>query len=35
LSIAKHIVEVHGGRLMVESEVGVGSKFSFSIPLAV
>jgi two-component system, OmpR family, phosphate regulon sensor histidine kinase PhoR len=34
LSIAKHIVEVHGGRLWVESEVGLGSRFSFSIPLA-
>ena len=32
LSIAKHIVEAHGGRLWVESEVGDGSKFSFSIP---
>ena len=34
LSIAKHIVETHGGRLWVESEVGHGSAFSFSIPLA-
>lgn len=34
LSIAKHIVEVHGGRLWVESEVGLGSKFSFSVPIA-
>ncbi len=34
LSIAKHIMEAHGGRLRVESEVGKGSKFSFSIPLA-
>ncbi len=34
LSIAKHIVEAHGGRLWVESEVGRGSKFRFSIPLA-
>jgi len=34
LSIAKHIVEAHGGRLWVESEVGHGSKFSFSISLA-
>src|ERR1700726_4290729 len=34
LSIAKHIVETHGGHLTVESEVGVGSKFSFSVPLA-
>ncbi len=34
LSIAKHIMEAHGGRLWVESEVGKGSKFSFSVPLA-
>ncbi len=34
LSIAKHIVEAHGGRLWVESEIGHGSKFSFSISLA-
>jgi two-component system phosphate regulon sensor histidine kinase PhoR len=34
LSIAKHIIDAHGGRLWVESEVGRGSKFSFSLPLA-
>lgn len=34
LSIAKHIVEAHGGRLWIESEIGRGSQFSFSIPLA-
>ena len=34
LSIAKHIIEAHGGRLWVESEVGHGSKFSFSVPIA-
>jgi two-component system, OmpR family, phosphate regulon sensor histidine kinase PhoR len=34
LSIAKHIVEAHGGHLWVESEVGRGSKFSFSLLLA-
>jgi two-component system phosphate regulon sensor histidine kinase PhoR len=34
LSIARHIVEAHGGRIWLDSEVGVGSKFSFSIPLA-
>lgn len=33
LSIARHIVEAHGGRIWVESEVGRGSKFSFSVPL--
>jgi two-component system phosphate regulon sensor histidine kinase PhoR len=32
LSIARHIVETLGGRLWVESEVGRGSRFSFSIP---
>jgi len=34
LSIAKHIVEAHQGRLWVESEIGHGSQFSFSVPLA-
>ena len=34
LSIAKHIVEAHGGRLWVESEIGHGSKFSFTVSLA-
>jgi len=33
LAIAKHLVEVQDGRLWVESEVGVGSKFHFSVPL--
>ena len=33
LSIARHIIDAHSGRLWVESEVGHGSKFSFSIPL--
>ncbi|MGH9574377.1 MAG: sensor histidine kinase [Candidatus Acidiferrales bacterium] len=32
LSIARHIVETLGGKLSVESEVGRGSRFSFSIP---
>jgi PAS domain S-box-containing protein len=32
LAIARGIIEAHGGRIWVESEVGRGSVFSFSIP---
>jgi signal transduction histidine kinase len=32
LPIAKDIVELHNGRMWVESEVGKGSQFSFAIP---
>jgi two-component system phosphate regulon sensor histidine kinase PhoR len=34
LSIARHIVEAHDGALWVESAVGAGSHFHFSIPVA-
>ncbi len=34
LYIAKNIIDAHGGRIWVESEVGKGSAFFFSIPIA-
>lgn len=33
LSITKSLVELHGGHLWVESEVGKGSTFSFTLPM--
>ena len=33
LALVKHIVEAHGGRVEVESELGRGSRFFFGIPI--
>jgi GAF domain-containing protein len=35
LSISKKFIEMHGGRIWVESEVGKGSAFIFELPLRV
>ena len=34
LSVTKQLVELHGGRIWLESEEGRGSTFSFSLPFA-
>jgi GAF domain-containing protein len=35
LAIARRIMEMHGGKLWVESEIGQGSTFTFSLPVEV
>jgi signal transduction histidine kinase len=33
LAIAKHLIEAQGGRIWVESQIGKGSQFHFSVPI--
>jgi signal transduction histidine kinase len=33
LAIVKQLVEAHGGRIEVESEVGQGTQFTFTLPV--
>jgi signal transduction histidine kinase len=33
LTLAKRFVELHGGRIWVQSQVGQGSTFAFTLPV--
>jgi signal transduction histidine kinase len=33
LTLTRKFVEMHGGKIWVESEVGKGSRFTFTLPI--
>jgi len=35
LAIARHMVEAHGGKIWVESQLEQGSEFSFTLPKTI
>ena len=35
LAISKRIIEMHGGKIWIDSTVGQGSTFTFTVPICV
>jgi signal transduction histidine kinase len=35
LAISKRIIEIHGGKIWIDLEVGRGSTFAFTLPVIV